>query len=142
MASGGCFCEKIRIQYSGEPITTALCHCSDCRKLTGALYTYSFLVKSVDLVITGNPKEIAKMSDSEKHYKNYFCADCGTSLYGMKMKSDQVPEDTIVLRGGIFDDIEFLNQHKPALEIYTEGRVKWVCPTGGADQYSGMPPQQ
>jgi hypothetical protein len=54
-----------------------LCHCFDCRKLTGTLYTYNFVVKIADLKITGSPKEVAKTSDSGNHIKNYFCSDCG-----------------------------------------------------------------
>ncbi|KAB8202546.1 hypothetical protein BDV34DRAFT_215348 [Aspergillus parasiticus] len=55
----------------------ALCHCYDCRKLTGTLFTYSFVVHKADLKITGNPKEVAKRADSGNHIKNYFCSDCG-----------------------------------------------------------------
>ncbi|KJK68762.1 Glutathione-dependent formaldehyde-activating enzyme [Aspergillus parasiticus SU-1] len=77
MVVGGCFCGNIRVEYNGEPIISALCHCYDCRKLTGTLFTYSFVVHKADLKITGNPKEVAKRADSGNHIKNYFCSDCG-----------------------------------------------------------------
>lgn len=140
MAVGGCFCGKVRIQYSGQPITSALCHCFDCRKLTGTLYTYNFVVKSADLKITGSPKEVAKTSDSGNHIKNYFCSDCGTPLYGLRMKSTGTPDETIILRAGILDDIGILNEHKPKAEIYTDGRISWISPAEGANQFIGMPP--
>ncbi|KAB8269748.1 hypothetical protein BDV30DRAFT_251093 [Aspergillus minisclerotigenes] len=77
MVVGGCFCGKIRVEYNGEPVISALCHCYDCRKLTGTLFTYSFVVHKADLKITGSPKEVAKRADSGNHIKNYFCPDCG-----------------------------------------------------------------
>ena len=95
MVVGGCFCGKIRVEYNGEPIMSvsifppgnirwsiniseqALCHCYDCRKLTGTLFTYSFVVHKADLKISGSPKEVAKRADSGNHIKNYFCSDCG-----------------------------------------------------------------
>ncbi|KAB8221957.1 hypothetical protein BDV33DRAFT_229847 [Aspergillus novoparasiticus] len=77
MVVGGCFCGNIRVEYNGEPIISALCHCYDCRKLTGTLFTYSFVVHKADLKITGSPKEVAKRADSGNHIKNYFCSDCG-----------------------------------------------------------------
>lgn len=33
---GGCHCGAVRYETSGEPITHALCHCSDCRRHAGA----------------------------------------------------------------------------------------------------------
>ncbi|EAW08956.1 GFA family protein [Aspergillus clavatus NRRL 1] len=140
MATGGCFCGKIRVQYSGQPIKTALCHCVDCRKLTGALYTCSFVVKTVDLKISGSPKEIAKTSDSGNYIKNYFCSDCGTPLYGRKIHSSGVLDQVTIVRAGIFDDIDFLNQYKADAEIYNSSRVSWMSPIEGAEQFSGMPP--
>lgn len=98
MAVGSCFCGKVRVEFSGEPLKSVsasppliqlfialmlffrqqgLCHCSDCRKLTGALYSYSFVVKTADLMVTGSPKAVAKTADSGNHVKNYFCPDCG-----------------------------------------------------------------
>jgi hypothetical protein len=64
----------------------------------------------------------------------------GTPLYGLKMKSTGTPEETIILRAGILDDISILNGHTPKAEIYTDGRVSWIRPTEGADQFIGMPP--
>ncbi|PGH14380.1 hypothetical protein AJ80_05970 [Polytolypa hystricis UAMH7299] len=157
MALGSCFCKKIQIEYTNEPVTSALCHCIDCRKLTGTLYTYSFVFKRSDLTITGSPKEVAKTSDSGNHIKNYFCPDCGvycvinsesivlannyrgTPLYGHRIKPSGVPDEITIVRAGIFDDIEVLNQHKPTIEIYIGGRVGWLCPLDGVNQFIGMP---
>lgn len=93
MAVGGCFCGNVRIEYSGQHVTSVsaclelrivfidliegLCHCFDCRKLTGTLYTYNFVIDSADLKTTGSPKEVAKTADSGNYIKNYFCSDCG-----------------------------------------------------------------
>lgn len=98
MLTGSCFCKKIRIEITGQPITSvsairtpshttftdqndvrqALCYCTDCRKLSGGTNTYSFLINSDDLkVVEGNPKEVAKVADSGSDVKNWFCSDCG-----------------------------------------------------------------
>lgn len=67
--------------------------------------------------------------------------ESGTPLYGFKVKADgDRADDITILRAGIFDDIEMLNQHKPEVEIYTDGRVKWMSPAEGAGQFTGMPP--
>ncbi|KAL2069212.1 hypothetical protein VTL71DRAFT_15550 [Oculimacula yallundae] len=138
MALGGCFCGQIRMEYNSPPPTSALCHCTDCRKLTGSPYTYNFVVKTTDLKIFGSPKGVAKTSDSRNAIKNFFCSDCGTSLFGHKVKSDGQPEETTIIRAGIFDDINFLNEMKPQLEIYTERRLEWLSPIEGVTQVVGM----
>ena len=33
---GGCHCGAIRYEAEGEPLTHALCHCTDCRRHAGA----------------------------------------------------------------------------------------------------------
>ncbi|KAJ5467427.1 hypothetical protein N7475_005179 [Penicillium sp. IBT 31633x] len=140
MAVGGCFCGNIRIEYNSQPLTAALCHCLDCRKLTGTLCTYSFVVKSAELKISGSPKEVAKTADSGNHIKNYFCPDCGTPLFGRKIKSDGNVDGVTVLRAGIFDDPQILDERKPEVEVYTDRRLTWLCPIEGADQVGEMLP--
>ncbi|CAG8093045.1 unnamed protein product [Penicillium salamii] len=138
MAAGGCFCGKVRIQLNGQPLTTGLCYCDDCRKLTGAPFTYNLLVKTTDMEISGNPKEVAKAADSGNDIRNYFCPDCGTPLYGVKIK-DGEPDGIIVLRSGIMDDPRLLRR-KPDAEIFTDRRPPWLAPVEGAAQFSGMLP--
>ena len=62
----------------------------------------------------------------------------GTPLYGYKVKPAGEPEDITILRAGILDDINLLDQSKPQVEIYTKSRIAWVCPLEGAGQFTGM----
>jgi len=34
--TGGCHCGAVRYEVTGEALTHALCHCSDCRRSAGA----------------------------------------------------------------------------------------------------------
>ena len=43
------------------------------------------------------------------------------------------------MRGGLFDDA-VVERYKPAAEIYTEGRVGWLCALEGVRQFGGMLP--
>lgn len=105
MARGGCFCGKIQIEYIGQPVASVrlhcnyswditwkltcavhqgLCHCNDCRKQTGAVFSFCLIINRADLKITGSPKEVAKTADSGNSIKNYFCEDCGELSSKMK----------------------------------------------------------
>ncbi|PWY78193.1 hypothetical protein BO70DRAFT_59353 [Aspergillus heteromorphus CBS 117.55] len=140
MAVGSCFCGKIQIEMNGQPLTSGLCHCLDCRKLTGSVFSYSHVVKTADLKITGNPKAVAKTSDSGNHIRNYFCPDCGSPLFGRRVNPDGEPWENTIVRGGIFDDERLLNDRKPDAELFTTRRVEWVAPVEGTAQFCGMLP--
>ncbi|CEN61134.1 hypothetical protein ASPCAL07798 [Aspergillus calidoustus] len=141
MVLGSCYCGAIRIEYTGEPLRTALCHCTDCRKITGSAFTYNFVALRSDLHVSGKgtPKEVSKMADSGNRIVNHHCADCGTPLYGWKVAADGVShkDEIVILRAGIFDD-EYLNRHRPDLEVYTKKRLEWVTTFEGAEQCECM----
>lgn len=50
------------------------------------------------------------------------------------------PDEIAIVRAGIFDDMELLNEHKPQAELYVGGRAKWVCSIEGAGQFPAMAP--
>ncbi|CAI7581346.1 unnamed protein product [Penicillium bialowiezense] len=138
MPVGGCFCGKVRVNLNGPPMTSGLCYCDDCRKLTGAPFTYNFIANFSNITITGTPKEVAKSADSGNEIKNYFCPDCGTPLYGRKINEDGEPDETTIIRAGIFDDGRIVMERKPDAEIFTERRPQWINPIEGAAQFKGM----
>ncbi|KAJ5698741.1 hypothetical protein N7462_000746 [Penicillium macrosclerotiorum] len=138
MAVGGCFCGNIRVEITGEPLTSGLCHCLDCRKLTGGASSWSFVVKSEEVKVSGTAKAVRKTSDSGNEIRNYFCPECGTPLYGRKLKPDGDFEVITIVRAGIFDDSEMLNKQKPVAELFTERRLDWTAPIEGAAQVCGM----
>ncbi|RAL03345.1 GFA family protein [Aspergillus ibericus CBS 121593] len=140
MAVGSCFCGKIQIKYNAPIIASGLCHCTSCRKLTSAPFSYSFIIKTAELEITGNPKEVPKIADSGNQIKNYFCPDCGTPLYGQKINEDGQPDQVTIVRAGVFDDERLMEERKPEVEIYTDRRLPWISPVEGAAQCRGMLP--
>jgi hypothetical protein len=55
MLTGGCFCGAIRYEARGTPFHETSCHCSICRRTTGAPFVTWFSVRSPDFrIIQGN----------------------------------------------------------------------------------------
>ncbi|HEV2569166.1 GFA family protein [Sphingomonas sp.] len=78
MPSGGCHCGQVRYETTGDVLHHAICHCSDCRKSSGAPMVGWIAYRSDGFAVTsGRAKEHA----SSEHGRRYFCADCGTGLY-------------------------------------------------------------
>jgi len=133
---GGCFCNKIRVSYNGEPVTHALCHCLDCRKISGATYSDNIIVKEEQFKLeSGTPKELTKIADSGKPITSYFCGDCGTTLY---RRGDNFPGQ-VLIKAGVLDDPNWVNQNTPNVELFNVTRVNWFPAIEGAGQVAGMP---
>ncbi|KAI4718884.1 hypothetical protein E4T48_04894 [Aureobasidium sp. EXF-10727] len=138
MYTGSCLCKKITIELNAEPQVVALCHCTDCRKISGSAYSYNFIVGADDYKISGTPEASDKIADSGNKVKNYHCKDCGSPVYGGVVAESGIIE-RVVIRGGIFDDIKEMKNCKPSMEIYVEQRLSWVKPVEGCTQLEGMP---
>ncbi|PQE12884.1 hypothetical protein CJF30_00002763 [Rutstroemia sp. NJR-2017a BBW] len=136
MPSGGCFCDKVRVNFSGEPAAHLLCHCLDCRKITGATYSNNILLPEEQFNLeSGKPKTIAKKADSGNEITSHFCGDCGTTLY---RTGDSFP-GKVILKAGVLDDINWASEHVPKGELFVSERVKWMPAVSDADQMQGMP---
>lgn len=76
-ATGGCHCGAIRYEVTGEPAYSALCHCSDCRRASGAPMVGWALFGQADVHVAGEPARYASSAGVERH----FCPACGTGLF-------------------------------------------------------------
>ncbi|KAK3686962.1 hypothetical protein LTR37_019316 [Vermiconidia calcicola] len=136
MPGGGCFCGACRIEYTGEIQAKALCHCMDCRKITGSTYSTNIIVPGEGFSVTGNPKTISKKGDDTgNEITSHFCGDCGSTMW----RDGPTFGDGKVIKVGILDDSNSLESAKPGLELYAPLRPSWLPAVPGADQKKNMP---
>lgn len=45
-----------------------------------------------------------------------------------------------VIKTGVLDDVNIINNTKPKAELYAPERISWIPPTDGANQVEAMPP--
>src|SRR5688572_22832555 len=83
---GGCHCGAIR--YEIEHVFDVLyCHCSQCRKRTGAPVTCAMQIAGDAFCFTkGAPKNYA----TSAHGRWLFCANCGSSLCFESVEPDHL----------------------------------------------------
>lgn len=129
MTTGSCFCGKVGISYSGEPAKKVLCHCLDCRKISGSTHSVNFLVPEADFVVSGNLKSISKTADSGNPITSYFCPDCGSTLYREGPSFAGVK----IIKAGVLDG-DVLEKGKPEGELFPKHRVPWQPQMEGAAQ--------
>jgi hypothetical protein len=77
MLKGGCFCGRIRYEAAGTPFHETNCHCSICRRTTGApLVTWFSVARSQFRIVCGEPTRFRSTVKGTRS----FCPQCGTQL--------------------------------------------------------------
>lgn len=72
-----CNCGAVRLEFSGEPIAQAYCHCDDCQAAHGAAYVPVALFWLRDVrVVAGDPL-LWKLKTTPRAT----CRECGTRLF-------------------------------------------------------------
>ena len=77
MWTGGCLCGAIRYEVRGDPIYIGHCHCSRCRKSSGAAFLTAALFPKDSIQWT---TQVPKLYPSSAGVDRGFCPDCGSSL--------------------------------------------------------------
>ena len=121
------------------PRAQALCHCSDCRKISGGNYSNNIVVPVSNFsLVSGTPKEISKTADSGKSITSCFCQDCGTTLFRYGDAFGGV-DGMRIIKAGVLDDVNVINSIKPGAELFAPERISWVQEIAGAGQVDTMP---
>ncbi len=116
-ADGGCHCGAIRYSMPTAVEHHALCHCSDCRRHSGAPLVGWALVGQDTLEVSGTPKVYA----SSEHGRRHFCGDCGTGLF---YTNEAIFPGQIDIQTATLDDPDRI----PAqVQIQTAERIGWMA---------------
>ncbi|EXJ71439.1 uncharacterized protein A1O5_05247 [Cladophialophora psammophila CBS 110553] len=129
---GQCNCGAIQVSVdddAAEKSQPIFCHCSNCRRQSGALGTYVSMYPDADVTITGSPKDYEDRStDSGTLLHRWFCGACGCPIMST---SERLPGMKII-KMGLFDKI-----HKPNAEIYCKNKNEWEPVVEGTARLQG-----
>lgn len=107
MRLGGCLCERLRFQVTGEPYRVGLCHCLDCRRHHGALFFAAAIFPEGAVTIEG---------ETRAYRGRHFCLECGGSVFSRF-------GDEIEVHLGAFDEPDvFVSTY----ENWTVRREAWL----------------
>lgn len=123
---GGCLCGDIRYEIAAPPKLTEYCHCSMCRKATGAaVMSWAGVARESFRFLHGKHSAYPSSPGVERS----FCGRCGTSLTHY---SKQFPEE-IYVSIATFDDAQAL---APEIHIWREDRLAWFETTDDLPRYT------
>lgn len=116
MVTGGCFCRLLRYEAAAEPFHETNCHCSICRRTTGAPFVAWFSVaKSAFRWTSGEPTYFHSSARGTRS----FCPRCGTQI---TFEGADVPHEIDVTTCSL-DDPE---QMPPKDHTRTSSKLSWV----------------
>lgn len=112
---GGCACGAVRYRLEAEPFDAGYCHCTLCRRSSGApVLAFATVPLDKFVIAKGEPAKRRSSSFGER----WFCRDCGTQL---AMHVDHQP-DTIDFTIPSLDDPESV---APGFHIFTGEQIGW-----------------
>ena len=113
---GGCFCGSVRYSFEPGNYPSANCHCSICRRISGAAFVSWIAVPTSCFNYSiGDPKKLI----SSSHGARYFCDACGTPLTCVL---DEDKKNIYVTICSLDNPGDF----EPKEDIYVEDILDWV----------------
>lgn len=128
--TGGCLCGAIRYQANDRPLYVVHCHCSMCRRFTGA--AFATFVGFASQTVEFTRGALISYRSSSKGIRG-FCEHCGSSMSFY----DEIDPDTIWLTVGSLDHPDKVS---PTEHWYSANMVEWIRLDDDLPRYSEQPP--
>ena len=114
---GGCLCGAVRYTLRGEPFKSGLCHCTDCRQVTGS----AFLAYA-----DWRPDEFEFSGKIASYGGRSFCPVCGSRVFA-------ISDEQVEIYLGTLDAAP--NGIVPLDEGWVKRREPWLPPIAHAHQH-------
>ena len=79
MVRGSCLCGAVRFQYARAVTQVGMCHCSQCRKVSGGA-SNAVIVVTADGFSWLAGEELRRVFAKPSGWQTTFCATCGSPL--------------------------------------------------------------
>lgn len=123
LRQGGCSCGAVRFTVWGEPLVVGICHCTECRKATGA----------VAMAYADWPRDaFTTTGEVRTHRGRSFCPVCGSRLFHLAER-----DGTVEILLGALDEAP--GDLRPTREGWIIRREPWLAPIAGAGQFDRDP---
>jgi len=129
---GSCLCKGIQYEITAPLAEVGNCHCSMCRKSSGAAFLTGAGVKTKDLRWTKGEDLIARYESSPGGVR-MFCKKCGSTLGGGP--ADPKAGVFWIMLGTLDDDPGV----KPSSNIYVGSKAPWYEITDNLPQHKEFP---
>ena len=114
---GGCLCGAVRYRLTGQPLRAGICHCLDCRKVSGSFYSAFAIWSRTSFHSTG---------EFGTHAGRSFCIKCGGRVFSFTDAEAEIMLGSLDQAPG-----EFI----PEYELWVGRREEWMEALPWAEQF-------
>jgi hypothetical protein len=123
--NGGCHCGHVRYQATGDPFHATSCHCSICRRVSGAEFLTWFSIRRAEFGWTqGRPASLASSSRGS----HTFCPLCSSPL---TFQHANYPDEIDIALSSLDDPAQLA----PSEHSYISTRLAWVQLADGFPEF-------
>ena len=126
--AGSCLCGAVRYEVRDEFVYAMNCHCSQCRRVTGAAFKPFAGIERDKLSVRQGADNLARHGEPDNH--DAFCRTCGSLLYSVVRAGAYVH----VTLGTLTDDPGI----RPARHIYVGSKAPWFTITDDLPQHEEL----
>jgi hypothetical protein len=117
---GHCHCGSIKFEAEIDPDALTICHCTDCRRLSGSAFRTNIRATAENFtLLSGSPKTYVKTAESGNKRVQAFCGICGTPIYACSLENPT----SYSIRAGTITQLESLTPHQ---QIWRRSALHWV----------------
>jgi len=125
MLTGRCYCGAVQYEVADAFKYAANCHCTNCRRATGAAFKPFAGIERERLRVTHGEDRLLRFGDDTNH--DVRCAACGSFLYSIVRDGAYVH----VAMGSLADTPSI----RPAHHIFVGSKAPWFPITDDLPQY-------
>ena len=126
--SGKCLCGTVRYEVADQFLYSLNCHCSNCRRTTGAAFKPFAGIERGKLTITGGADRLLIYGEQSAH--DAHCGKCGSLLYSLVREAEFVH----VTLGTLVDSPSI----RPSAHIFVGSKAPWHTITDDLPQHEGF----
>lgn len=139
--TGACFCKAITFTLSSLPLKSYICHCLDCRRLTGTSFAHNIAFPFPSLTVSTRPSAKQSTDNSSaspntndalstfgnpESGRRQFCGLCGTGLFLFKKLSPGEECEVVIVQAGAIDGSHDDERLRPVEEGFCKRRESWM----------------
>ncbi len=115
-----CNCGQLVITCDGEPARISVCHCLECQRRTGSVFSSQAWFKRRQITdISGESSAFSRVSDAGRSLTYHFCPVCGSTIY---WEAELFP-GLVAVAVGSFADPSF---PAPSHSVWESRQHPWV----------------
>lgn len=131
---GSCVCGAVTYAISGPYLAFQYCHCSRCRKASGAAYAANLFVPPGQFAWTAGADRVRRFDlPTAKYWSHCFCDVCGSAVPWITRTGRAV----IVPAGTLDGD----PGARPIRNIFADSRAAWYVEAGPLEWCPQEPPR-